>query len=77
MNTPFGDELKKGVKGLWAPLLPLRNSSTTSRVDSMYVPLHDKYEEYLGLAVLPNGVFTMVKVVSLDCLGNIIFIVLS
>lgn len=45
MNTPFGDELKKGVKGLWAPLLPFMNSSTTNGVDSMYVPLHNKYEE--------------------------------
>lgn len=31
MNTPFSDELKKGVKkGLWAPLLPFMKSSTTS-----------------------------------------------
>lgn len=44
MNTQFGDELKKGVKGLWASLFPYMNSSVTSGVDSMYVPLHNKYE---------------------------------
>lgn len=45
MNTPFSDELKKSVKRSWALLLPFMNSSTTSIVDAIYVPLHNMYEE--------------------------------
>jgi len=45
MNTPFSEELKKGVKGLWASLLPCMSSSTTGRVDAIYVVLHNKHEE--------------------------------
>lgn len=45
MNTPFSDELKKGVKRLWALVLPFMNSSTTSIVDAIYGFLHNIYEE--------------------------------
>lgn len=43
--APFYDELKKGVKSLWALLLPFMTSPAASGVDSMYVPLHNKCEE--------------------------------